>query len=227
MTFIRRGERMLDRRATPRAEYRRTAPGLLELEGLRCAVRDLGTGGLRVEPAPAARAWEPDQPVSGTIQLRSGGRVAVRGRVRRIDGAGLAILAEGEWPSAIAIEAERMALMRYHQERRAAPRLPLPKPAAGASGPRTPLIDVSTTGLRYSLAPGEAVPAAGTPVEGELRLDADAVIPVRGRVVRQVAREVAVAFDSPGLTPEVMAMLRQRFFPTAAHPEHNSDEHVR
>ena len=28
----------LDRRALPRAEYRRTAPGLLELAGLRCAV---------------------------------------------------------------------------------------------------------------------------------------------------------------------------------------------
>ncbi len=227
MTFIRRGEQMLDRRTTPRAEYRRTAPGLLELEGLRCAMRDLGTGGLRVEPAPAARAWEPDQPVSGTIQLRSGGRVAVRGRIRRIDGAGLAILAEGAWPSPTAIEAERTALMGTQQERRAAPRLPLPKPAAGASGPRTPLIDVSTTGLRYFLAPGEVVPATGTRVEGELRLDADAVISVRGRVVRHAAREVAVAFDPPGLIPEVMAMLRQRFFPAAAHLERDLDENVR
>jgi hypothetical protein len=224
MTFVRRGERMLDRRATPRAEYRRTAPGLLELEGLRCAVRDLGIGGLRVEPAPASRAWESDQPVAGTIQLRSGGRVAVRGRIRRIDRAGLAIFAEGEWPSATVIEAERIALMGNHQERRAAPRLPLPRPAAGGAGPRTPLIDVSTTGLRYSLAPGEAVPATGSRVEGELRLDADAVIPVRGRVVRHSAREVAVAFDPPGLTPEVMAMLRQRFFPTAPPPAHDPDD---
>src|SRR5712691_9089297 len=48
----------LDRRAVPRVEYRRTAPALLELEGYRCAVRDLGCGGLRVEPAPAGRVWE-------------------------------------------------------------------------------------------------------------------------------------------------------------------------
>src|SRR5712691_4967129 len=48
----------LDRRVVPRVEYRRTAPALLELEGYRCAVRDLGCGGLRVEPAPAGRVWE-------------------------------------------------------------------------------------------------------------------------------------------------------------------------
>jgi hypothetical protein len=116
--------------------------------------------------------------------------------------------------------------MRNQQERRAAPRLPLPRTAAGAAGPRTPLIDVSTTGLRYSLAPGEAAPATGSRVEGELRLDAEAMIPVCGRVVRHVAREVAVAFDPPGLTPEVMAMLRQRFFPTSV-PPHDPDENVR
>ena len=49
----------LDRRSLERAEYRRTSPALLELDGLRCAVRDLGLGGLRVEPAPGAAsgAW--------------------------------------------------------------------------------------------------------------------------------------------------------------------------
>ena len=31
-------EPRLDRRSAPRAEYRRTAPGLLVLEGFRCAV---------------------------------------------------------------------------------------------------------------------------------------------------------------------------------------------
>jgi hypothetical protein len=86
---------------------------------------------------------------------------------------------------------------------------------------------VSTTGLRYALAPGEGVPATGSRVEGELRLDADAVIPVRGRVVRHVAREVAVAFDPPGLTPTVMAMLRERFFPTTTHSAPDGEEHVR
>ena len=47
-----------DRRLLARAEYRQTAPALLELEGCRCAVRDLGPGGLRVEPAPAGRVWQ-------------------------------------------------------------------------------------------------------------------------------------------------------------------------
>ena len=76
------------------------------------------------------------------------------------------------------------------------------------------MLDVSTTGLRYVLGPAEPVPAAGSRVEGELRLDADAVIPVRGRVVRHGGGEVAVAFDPPGLTPDVLAMLRRRFFPS-------------
>ncbi|MBA3659413.1 MAG: hypothetical protein H0W67_07440, partial [Gemmatimonadales bacterium] len=62
----------LDRRTMPRAEYRRTAPGLLRIDELYCAVRDLGPGGLRIEPAPAARVWQPGQPVRGELRLRSG-----------------------------------------------------------------------------------------------------------------------------------------------------------
>jgi hypothetical protein len=204
---------LLDRRATPRAEYRRTAPGLLELDGVRCAVRDLGLDGLRIEPAPAGRVWEPGQHVVGTLQLRSGGRVEISGRISRIDRAGLAIVPEGGWPAPGAIDAERAALMRNQQERRGAPRLPLPHPGSGGVGPRTPLLDVSTTGLRYLLGPGEPVPTTGSRVEGELRLDAEAVIPVCGWVVRHGGGEVAVAFDPPGLAPDVLAMLRRRFFP--------------
>jgi hypothetical protein len=206
---------LLDRRATPRAEYRRTAPGLLELDGLRCAVRDLGLGGLRIEPAPAGRVWEPGQHIIGTLQLRSGGLVEISGRIRRIDRAGLAVYPEGDWPGPETVDGERAALMRNHQERRGAPRLPLPHPASGGGGPRTPLIDVSTSGLRYLLGPTEPVPATGSRVEGELRLDADGVIPIGGRVVRHGGGEVAVAFDPPGLTADVLAMLRRRFFPAA------------
>jgi hypothetical protein len=206
---------LLDRRATPRAEYRRTAPGLLELDGLRCAVRDLGLGGLRIEPAPAGRVWEPGQHIIGTLQLRSGGLVEISGRIRRIDRAGLAVYPEGDWPGPETVDGERAALMRNHQERRGAPRLPLPHPASGGGGPRTPLIDVSTSGLRYLLGPTDPVPATGSRVEGELRLDADAVIPICGRVVRHGGGEVAVAFDPPGLTADVLAMLRRRFFPAA------------
>jgi hypothetical protein len=153
--------------------------------------------------------------VIGTLQLRSGGRLAIQGRIHRIDRAGLAILPEGAWPTSEWIDAERAALMRNHQERRSAPRLPLPRASGIGGGPRTPLIDVSTTGLRYTLGPGEPVPATGSRVEGELRLDAEAVIPVKGRVVRHGGGEVAVVFDPPGLAPEVLAMLRQRFFPAA------------
>src|SRR5205814_2296288 len=71
----------LDRRAVPRVEYRRTAPALLELEGYRCAVRDLAGGGLRVEPAPAGRVWEDNQHVTGTLQLRTGERFAIAARI--------------------------------------------------------------------------------------------------------------------------------------------------
>jgi hypothetical protein len=216
---VRWSEPRLDRRAAARAEYRRTAPGLLVLEGFRCAVRDVGPGGLRVEPAPAGRVWELDQLVAGDLYLRTGGRVAVGGRILRIDRAGLAVVPDGGgWPDPAAIELERGALVRSHQERRAAPRLPLPVHLPGTVTPRTPLRDVSATGLRYALAPLEQAPAPGSRLEGELRLDQDTVISVRGRVVRQGGREVAVALDPPGLTPDVLALLRQRFFPAAGEP---------
>lgn len=205
----------LDRRMAPRAEYRRTAPGLLVIEGFQCAVRDLGPGGLRVEPAPAGRAWELEQSVSGELFLRTVGQILVRGRIERIDRSGLAILADAAaWPSLAVIEMERRALVRNHQERRSAPRLPLPVHLPGAATPRTPLRDVSANGLRYALAPSEHAPAPGSRLEGELRLDVDTVIEVRGRVVRHGGREVAVALDPPGLTPDILALLRQRFFPT-------------
>jgi hypothetical protein len=206
-------EPQLDRRAYPRAEYRRTAPALLELEGYRCAVRDVAPGGLRVEPAPAGRVWEPGQQVSGLLHLRAGGRFQICGIIDRIDRAGLALIPDGDaWPDADAIDVERSSLVRWHHERRAAPRLPLPA-LGGASGGRTPLRDVSATGLRYALAPSERAPATGSHVEGELRLDADTVIPVRGQVIRHVGREIAVALDPPGLTPDILALLRRRYFP--------------
>jgi hypothetical protein len=206
-------EPQLDRRAYPRAEYRRTAPALLELEGYRCAVRDVAPGGLRVEPAPAGRAWEPGQQVSGLLHLRSGGLFQISGIIDRIDRAGLALLPCGDaWPDADSIDLERSSLVRWHHERRAAPRLPLPT-LGGASGGQTPLRDVSATGLRYALAPSERPPAPGSHVEGELRLDVDTVIPVRGLVIRHVGREIAVALDPPGLTPDVLALLRRRYFP--------------
>lgn len=206
----------LDRRSYPRAEYRRTAPALLELEGFRCAVRDLAPGGLRVEPAPAGRVWETGQRVRGVIHLRTAGRVMIEGIIGRIDRAGLALVPdEGPWPDPETIDAERSSLVRWHHERRSAPRLPLPAlPDRG--GGSTPLRDVSATGLRYALAPNERAPATGSHVAGELRLDADTVIPVRGQVIRHVGREIAVALDPPGLTPEILTLLRNRYFPANA-----------
>jgi hypothetical protein len=204
----------LDRRLAPRAEYRRTAPGLLLIDGFRCAVRDLGPGGLRVEPAPAGRAWELEQHVSGELHLRTAGRLLVSGRIHRIDRAGLSIVPDADaWPDSATIEQERATLVRNHQERRSAPRLPLPVHLPGASN-RTPLRDVSANGIRYALGPAEHAPAPGSRLEGELRLDVDTVIAVRGRVVRHANREVAVALDPPGLTRDILSLLRQRFFPT-------------
>ena len=206
----------LDRRAVPRVEYRRTAPALLELEGYRCAVRDLGFGGLRVEPAPAGRAWEGNQRVTGTLQLRTGEQIAISGQIGRLDRAGLALFPDGgAWPTAAAIEAERATLQQRHRERRSAPRLPIPAPAAGVPGPGTALRDVSATGLRYTLNPTESAPATGSRIEGALRVDADTTIEVRGQVVRHSGREIAVVFDPPGLDPELLTLLRQRFFPDA------------
>lgn len=203
----------LDRRSRPRAEYRRTAPALLELDGLRCAVRDLGPGGLRVEPAPGGRVWSVGQAVTATLVLRTQERVAVDARIGRIDRAGLAFLPDGgQWPSALAIEGERAALIQRHRERRADPRLPIPAPAPGSAAIHTPLRDISATGLRYALTSYESAPAIGSRIEGALQLDADTAIEVRGRVVRHAGRDIAVAFDPPGLDPAVLELLRRRFF---------------
>jgi hypothetical protein len=206
----------LDRRALPRAEYRRTAPALLELLGLRCAVRDLGHGGLRVEPAPGGRVWSVGQQVSATLVLRTGERVQIDAQIGRIDRAGLAFLPDGgRWPVAFQIEGERAALNQRQRERRSDPRLPMPVPAGGV-GAHTPLRDISATGLRYALTPYESAPAIGSRIEGALQLDAETAIEVRGRVVRLAGREVAVAFDPPGLEPAVLDVLRRRFFPGGA-----------
>jgi hypothetical protein len=205
----------LDRRASPRAEYRRTVPGLLEIGRFHCAVRDLGVGGLRVEPAPPGRVWLVSEPVAGELVLRAGGRVPIEGTVYRMDRAGLAIVRRGErWPSEAAIGLERAALLQGQRERRRAPRLPFP----AASNVRTPLRDVSAMGLRYALAPGEPAPSVGSHVAGTLRLDAELSIPVQGRVVRHLGREIAVALEPPGLDPDLLARLRQRFFPAAQDP---------
>jgi hypothetical protein len=206
----------LDRRTLARAEYRRTSPGLLELEGCHCAVRDLGPGGLRVEPAPAGRVWQEGEQVTGTLVLRAGDRVPIQARIGRVDRAGLALFPEGGlWPSMAAIEIERTALVQRHRERRAAPRLPIPAPT-GDSRASTPLRDVSATGLRYVLTPRESAPATGSRIEGALQVDAETVIEIRGRVVRHLGREIAVAFDPPGLNTAVLALLRRRFFPNTA-----------
>jgi hypothetical protein len=211
-------EPQLDRRGYPRAEYRRTAPALLELEGYRCAVRDLAPGGLRVEPAPAGRVWEFGERLTGVLHLRACRPVLIGAAIGRIDRAGLALVPDSEaWPDLDSIDAERSALVRWHHERRSAPRLPLPT-LPGAGGASTPLRDVSATGLRYALAPAERAPAAGSHVAGELRLDAETVIPVRGQVIRHVGREIAVALDPPGLTPDILALLRRRYFPEGGEP---------
>jgi len=65
------------------------------------------------------------------------------------------------------------------------------------------------TGLRYVLPRGERLPALDSATEGEVRLDPDTVITIRGRVVRHAGRETAIALDPPGLGPDVLALLRR------------------
>ncbi len=201
-----------DRRARPRVEYRRTPPARLDVAGQACAVRDLGPNGLRVEPAPPGRAWSAGQMVSGVLHLRTSPPTPVAGRVLRVGHGGLVIVPNGSgaWPGAGAIETERQDLEQSRRDRRREPRFPLPMFRPSGTAP-SPLRDVSAAGLRYVLPPGDPVPAAGSAVRGEVRLDAETVIPIRGRVVRCDGREIALALDPPGLGPDALALLRRKF----------------
>jgi hypothetical protein len=200
-----------DRRARPRIEYRRTPPARLDLAGQACAVRDLNSNGLRIEPAPPSRAWYPGQAVSGVLYLRTSRPMPVAGQILRIGPTGLVIVPDGSgaWPAAGAIETEWNDLQRQ-RDRRSEPRIPLPMFLPNTTSP-SPLRDLSAYGLRYALLPGERTPAVGSAIEGDLRLDADTVIAVRGRVVRCMGREVAIALDPPGLSSDLVEALRRRF----------------
>jgi hypothetical protein len=203
----------LDRRVIPRAEYRRTPPALLEFDGFRCAVRDIGIGGLRVEPAPPGKVWDLNLPVVGEIHLRATGRHPISGRIVRIDKSGLAVAPDGSaWPSEDDIVTERALLQQGSRERRVAPRLPVPVSFDATS----PLRDVSVSGIRYQVAPFERPPAVGDAVSGELRVDAETIIEIRGRVIRRMGQEVAIAIDPPGLPADTVERLRRRFFPGLA-----------
>jgi hypothetical protein len=104
----------LDRRASPRAEYRRTPPARLDVAGQACAVRDMNTNGLRVEPAPPGRVWFLGQAVSGLLYLRTIPPMPIAGRILRVGATGLVIVPDGSgaWPGAAAIETERNELGR-------------------------------------------------------------------------------------------------------------------
>ena len=122
----------------------------------------------------------------------------------RIDRAGLANMPDGAaWPSEEAIAAERALLLRSSRERRAAPRLPVPV----TLDVTTPLRDVSATGLRYRVGPHEVPPAVGDPIEGAVRLDAETVIEIRGRVIRRMGPEVAIELGAP-----VSILMSSRYF---------------
>jgi hypothetical protein len=219
MTGSRWDPSQLDRRNSLRAEYRRTPPARLDLAGQACAVRDVNINGLRVEPAPPGRAWYPGQAVSGVLYLRTSPPIPVAGRIYRIGHAGLVIVTDGSsaWPGAATIETERHALEGSHRDRRSEPRISLPKfPPTGATP--SPIRDVSATGLRYVLPGGERLPDLGSATEGEVRLDQDTVITIRGRVVRHTGREIAIALYPPGLGPDVLALLRRRFLGASPDP---------
>lgn len=207
-----------DRRGSPRAGYRRTPPARLDLAGQACAVRDVNTNGLRIEPAPLGRVWFLGQAVSGVLYLRTSPPTPVAGRIYRIGHAGLVIVSDGSgaWPGAAAIETERHGL-GSHRDRRSEPRITLPMFLPGGTT-QSPIRDVSATGLRYVLPRSEQLPALGSITEGELRLDAGTVIHIRGRVVRHSGREMAIALDPPGLAPDVLALLRRRFLGASSEP---------
>jgi hypothetical protein len=200
-----------DRRASPRVEYRRTPPARLDLAGQACAVRDLNSNGLRIEPAPPSRAWYPGEAVSGVLYLRTSQPMPVAGRILRIGPTGLVVVPDGSgaWPAAGAIEAERNDLQRA-RDRRSEPRVQLPMFLPNNTSP-SPLRDLSPSGLRYVLLPGERTPPIGSAVEGDVRLDPETLITIRGRVVRCLAREVAIALDPPGLSSDLVEALRRRF----------------
>jgi len=101
-----------DRRAKPRAEYRRTPPARLDVAGQACAVRDLNPNGLRIEPAPLRRAWAPGQAVSGMLHLRTSRPMPLAGRILRVGATGLVIIPDGSgaWPAPATIETERDTL---------------------------------------------------------------------------------------------------------------------
>jgi hypothetical protein len=136
----------------------------------------------------------------------------VAGRILRVGATGLVIVPDGSgaWPAATTLETERNDLQRHQRDRRSEPRIPLPMFLPNGTTPG-PLRDVSATGLRYVLSPGERAPAVGSAIEGEVRLDPDTVITIRGRVVRHMGREIAIALDPPGLGPDMLALLRRRF----------------
>jgi len=208
-----------DRRASPRAEYRRTPPARLDIAGQACGVRDLNPNGLRVEPAPPSRAWFAGQAVCGTLYLRTSPPIPVAGRVLRVGATGLVIIPDGSgtWPVPAAIETERNDLQRTQRDRRNEPRVPLPMFLPDGTTP-SPLRDLSATGIRYVLWPGELAPTVGSAIQGEVRLDPDAVIAVRGRVVRCVGREVAIALDPPGLGYDMLELLRRRLLGSSIAP---------
>ena len=200
-----------DRRSSPRVEYHRTPPARLDVAGQACAVRELNSNGLRIEPAPPSRAWYPSQAVSGVLHLRTSGPMPVAGRILRIGATGLVLVPDGSgaWPAAGAIEAERNDLQRQ-RDRRSELRVQLPAFFPNTASP-SPLRDLSVNGLRYVLVPGERPPAVGSAIEGDLRLDSDTVIIIRGRVVRCIGREVGIALDPPGLSSDLVEVLRRRF----------------
>lgn len=208
-----------ERRAGPRVEYRRTPPARLDVAGQACAVRDLNPNGLRIEPAPPKRVWHPGEAVSGVLYLRTSGPMPVVGRILRIGPTGLVIVPDGSgaWPAAGAIEAERNDLQRARRDRRSEPRVPLPMFLPNSTSP-SPLRDLSANGIRYVLLPGERTPAVGSAIEGDMRLDPDTVIAIRGRVVRCLGREVVIGLDPPGLSSDLVEALRRRFLGSSSMP---------
>jgi hypothetical protein len=150
--------------------------------------------------------------VSGRLYLRTSPPIPVAGQIFRVGAKGLVIIPDESraWPTRATIEIERNELLQPQRDRRSEPRVPFPMCLPNSTTP-SPLRDISATGLRYLLSAGEQVPALGSVTGGDLRLDSDTVIRLRGRVVRCTGREVAITLDPPGLAPDTLELLRRRF----------------
>ena len=95
------------------------------------------------------------------------------------------------------------SIYRIQYPERARPALTLPEGVV-------PVVDCSEQGLRYRSSQG-TLPEVGAVIQGKVKFQSDgSEVPVRGKVVRCQAGEVAILLESPGL-PRAVLFAEQRY----------------